>query len=220
MPYAKLEITIPDSIWISQVSRSHPETRFRVLAATANTAIGVARLEVAAPDPAGVCEEIRSYDTVTDLTVFESEPGLSRIQVETTVPLLLTSLQDSGVPVEMPFEVRDGTMVLEVTVPQKTLSELGNTLEKFGIQFSIERIQQEVPSDSLLTERQQWLLDEAIEQGYYDSPRRTTLVELAADLEIAKSTCSEILHRAEERVLKEYQQADREIQPPIRVQSD
>ena len=220
MPYAKLTITIPGSVWISEVSRAYPDTRFRVLAATANTATGVARIEILGDDPESVCDEIREYDSVTDLTVFETEPGMSRVQIETTVPLLLTSLQDSGVPVEMPFEVRNGEMTLETTIPQQTLSELGETLERFGIQYTVERIQQDVEFDSLLTERQQWILDEAIERGYYDTPRRITLVDLAEELGIAKSTCSDILHRAEERVLKDYQSNERDAKSNIVASSD
>ncbi|WP_235853579.1 helix-turn-helix domain-containing protein [Halosimplex salinum] len=142
------------------------------------------------------------------------------MQVETTVPLLLTSLQDSGVPLEMPFEVRDGEMSLEVTVPQETLSGLAETLDEFGIQYTVERIQQEVASDPLLTERQRRILDEAIDRGYYDTPRRITLVDLAEELDIAKSTCSETLHRAEERVVKDYRSDERDLPPEIAATSD
>lgn len=221
MPHAQLTLTVPESVWISEVSRTHPDTRFRVLAATANMATGVARIGILGDNPEAVCDEFREYDSVTELTVFESSPEICQVQVETTVPLLLTSLQDAGVPLEMPFEVRDGKMTLEVTVPQQTLSALGETLDKFGIQYTVERIQQEIDSDSsLLTERQQWLLDEAIERGYYDTPRRTTLVDLAEEMDIAKSTCSEILHRAEERVLKENRNNTRDIPSGITATSD
>jgi hypothetical protein len=58
--------------------------------------------------------------------------------------------------------------------------------------------------------------DEAIDRGYYDTPRQTTLVELADDVGIAKSTCSEILHRVEERVMKEYRRdTDRRNDIPV-----
>jgi predicted DNA binding protein len=220
MPYAKLTITIPESIWVSKVSRTYPDTRFRVLAATANTATGVARIEIRGDDPEAVCRAIREYDSVTDLTVFEADPEMHRVQVETTVPLLLTSLQDSGVPLELPFEVRDAELTLEVTVPQETLSEFGETLDRVGIQYTVERIRQETESDPLLTERQQWLLDEAIERGYYDTPRRTTLVELADEVDIAKSTCSEILHRVEERIIKAHRRDDPDVYQEIAMPSD
>lgn len=210
MPYANLTLTVPESVWIGELSRSHPETRFRVLAATADGDSGVARIELVGPDPETVCREMRSYDAVTDLTVFESEPERYRVQIETTTAVVLRAIEGSGVPLEAPFEVRNGAMELEATVPQHRLSKLGEQLEAFGIPFSVERIQQEVESDDLLTDRQRWLLYEAIDRGYYDTPRRTTLTELAEEVDLAASTCSEILHRAEERVLKEYVREIRE----------
>ena len=220
MPYAKLTITIPESVWISDVSRAHPETRFRVLAATANAATGVARIEIVGPDHETICEQIESYDSVPDLTVFETGDERSLVQVETTVPILLTSLQTAGVPVEVPFTVREGQLTLEVTIPQDTLSQLGAALDRVDISYTVERIQQHVERETLLTDRQQCLLDEAIERGYYDTPRRTTLVDLASAVGISKSTCSEILHRAEERVVKEYRTGDGPAQQSIPVPSD
>ncbi|MFB6104214.1 MAG: helix-turn-helix domain-containing protein [Halobacteriaceae archaeon] len=184
-------------------------------------ATGVAQIEINGATPDVVCAEIRAYDSVTDLTVLDAGSETCQVQVETTVPVLLTSLQNAGVPLEMPFEVSDGQMTLEATVPQQTLSDLGTTLEKFGIQYTVERIQQEPESDSaLLTKRQRWLLDEAIDRGYYDTPRRITLVDLADELDIAKSTCSEILHRAEERVLKDLGRGAEEPPSGLRATSD
>lgn len=221
MPHAQLTLTIPDSVWISEISRGNPNTRFRVLAATANMSAGVARIEIIGDNPERICEEFREHDSVTELTVFETAPEECQVQVETTEPLLLTSLQDAGVPIEMPFEVSDGEMALEVTVPQRTLTNLGSALDNFGIQYTVDRIQEEVETDtSLLTERQQWALDEALDRGYYDTPRGSTLVELAEELDIAKSTCSQLLHRAEERVLKESRGVDRGLPTGITIISD
>lgn len=220
MPYAKLTITVPESIWIGDISRTYADTRFRVLAATANDSTGVARLKLIGSDPEAVCETMREYDAVADLTVFETDPDQFQIQVETTMPLLLTSLQASGVPIETPFEVSDGEMALETTIPQHRLSKLGKQLDEFGITFSVEQIKQEFTSDTLLTSRQQSLLSEAIDRGYYDTPRQITLTELSNELDIAASTCCEILHRAEEQVLKKHVRGTREIEPKMPASAD
>lgn len=205
MPYVELTITPPESVWIGDITRAHPETRFRVLATTTATDdTGVARLEIVGPDPAAVCDELRSYEAVTDVSVLETGPGRQRVQLETSLPLLLTAIEGSGVPLETPFEIQDGRMELEATVPQRQLSELGDHLESFGIPFSIEQIKQDVESEDLLTSRQCWLLQEAVDRGYYDTPRRITLTELAEELDLAPSTCSEVLHRAEGSVLKQH----------------
>jgi len=146
MPYVELTITIPADVWIGRISRDYPDTRFRVPAATATDGTGAARLEILGTDAERICEEIESYDSVTDLTIFETACHRRRVQLETTSPLLLTAIQASGVPLSMPFEISDGTMALNATIPQHQLSELGESLTEFGITFSIERIQPEVDS--------------------------------------------------------------------------
>lgn len=220
MPYAKLTVTVPEAVWIGELTRARPDTTFRVHAATATDGAGVARIELIGPDVDHVCEAMRAYDTVTELTVLEEDACRRKIQIETTTPMLLQAIEGAGVPVETPFDVEDGEMELEATVPQHRLSELGDGLDAFGIPYSIERIQQEVESDDLLTDRQQWMLHEAVDRGYYDTPRRITLTDLAHELDVAASTCSEVLHRAEEGVLKEHVRETREAEVDATVSAD
>lgn len=47
-------------------------------------------------------------------------------------------------------------------------------------------------------------MSEAIQRGYYDTPRECSLTDLAAALEISKSTASVVLHNAEETIIKEF----------------
>ena len=220
MPYANLAITVPQDVWISDLSQQYPEVRFRILAATANGEKGFARLEILGSAAGTVCDQMETYDAVTELTIFEREPNRRRVQAETTMPVLLNAVQAAGLPLDFPVKVENGTLELETTVPQEKLSRLGESLDSFGISYSVECIQQETESYSVLTDRQEWLLRNAIEGGYYDTPRRMTLVELADEVGIAKSTCSEILHRAEGQVLKEFLDGDCEHQPDISVTAD
>ncbi|MXR52333.1 bacterio-opsin activator [Halovenus sp. WSH3] len=221
MPYAKLSITVPEDVWLSELSQEFPAVRFRVLAATANDETGVARLELSGPNVGAVCEQMESYDAVTNMIVSARESERRRLQVETTVPVLMNAVQTAGVPLDLPVEIEDGVFELETTVPQEKLSRLGETLDSLGISYTVERIQQETESEEpLLTDRQEWLLREAIERGYYDTPRRITLVELAEQAGIAKSTCSEILHRAEGQVLKEFLEDERQGRSEVSITAD
>lgn len=54
---------------------------------------------------------------------------------------------------------------------------------------------------SLLTDCEQHTLTVAIESGYYCSPRQTSFDELAAELEVSKSTLSQRLSAAESKLL-------------------
>ena len=219
MPYTKLTLTIPEGSWLGDLSRQHPDLRIRVLAAIANDEAGFFRVELLCDGVEPVVEKLAGMQSVVETTVFESAPKRRRVQVETTQPVLLFAMQESGVPLKMPLEVTDGELTFEATLSQCQLSKLSDSLDRFGIRYHIDCIQQEHSTEQLLTDRQKWLLHEAIEQGYYDTPRKVSLVELSDNLGLAKSTCSETLHRAEGRVLKQFVNGHCEHQPDISIRA-
>lgn len=204
MARATLTLTVPDVIWIGDLSRRHPELRIRVLAAVQNGDRGVALVELSAPDVDAALSAIRGYDSIAAVEPLNEGGDETLVQLETTMPLLLEPLQRSGVPLEMPFTIQGGNAVWEVTTSRDRLSKLGRHLDEIGIPFTVDSIYQEVESQQLLTDHQWEILRTAVEHGYYDTPRCCTQEELAEALGIAKSTCSETLHRAEERVVKQF----------------
>jgi len=204
MPLAKLRLDIPTEVWIGDLTRQFPDARFRILAALSDKQTGVALAEITSEDPPAVVATMREYEDVETVEILKHNDGEVLIQVETTMPLLLLPARDSGVPLEMPFEIREGTAVWEVTAPSDRLSELGSQLETFGISFTVDYVQQQLGEEQLLTERQRRIVTAAIEAGYYDTPRDCSLTELASKLDIAKSTASETLHRAEEKIIKRF----------------
>jgi hypothetical protein len=204
MPRANLTLTIPESVWIGEVSRAHPAATFRILAALAGDDAGVGLAEITGPSPSSILADIETSDSIVELDVLRRHGNEVLIQFETTTPLLLLPIQDSGVPLEMPFTIEEGEANWEITAPQRRLSELGTQFEQFGIPFTVNEIHRHVEPTQLLTERQLDLVRTAIEEGYYDTPRQCSLTELASVSDVAKSTCSDTLHRAEGKVMKQF----------------
>lgn len=205
MPRATLTLTVPDAIWIGELSRGCPDAQLRVLAAVRNDDTGVALIELSASDSEAVIDEMRTYESVAGIErLSESNADGALIQLETTAPLLLEPIQQAGVPLEMPFCVQNGEIVWEVTASRDRLSMLGENLDRLGVPFTVDSIYQEIESEQLLTDHQWEVLRIATEHGYYDTPRECTQEELAEALGVAKSTCSETLHRAEERIIKRF----------------
>lgn len=221
MPHATLTIVLPEGTWIGDISRTYSETRFRVLAAIPSGTSGVGLAKLQGPNVNEVVSEVKGRETVDEFTLLYHRRGEALIQVETSVPIVLHPLRDSGVPFEMPFDVENGRAEIEVTSTHERLSMLGAALDEYGLTFTVERLEQSIESGSLLTDRQLELLREAITAGYYDSPRTSTLTELAEEVGLAKSTCSEILHRAEGRIIRKYLQEqmqelpEKGIEPPV-----
>ena len=204
MPRAILTITIPEDVWIGDLSRTHPDGQFEILSALPAENGGVGLVELTAADPEAVLDAIEQYDSITQVDVLQRHEETALIQFETTMPLLLLPIQGSGIPLKMPFTIQDGQAEWEITTPHHRLSELGEQLREFGIPYTLDEVSQQLELEQLLTDRQSRLVQTAIERGYYDTPRQCTLTELAEELDIAKSTCSEILHRAEGKIIKEF----------------
>ncbi|MFB6254897.1 MAG: helix-turn-helix domain-containing protein [Halobacteriaceae archaeon] len=204
MPRAELTITIPRDIWIGEISRNFPDTKFRILAAIADEETGVGLAEIIGPDIGSVITDMHSYDMILSIDILQRRDEMALVQFETSMPLLLFPIQGSGTPLEMPFIIKEGQAEWEITAPQEKLSKLGAQLEEFNIPFVVNEIKQEISNEQLLTAKQEDLIKTAVEEGYYDTPREITLTELAELCDMAKSTCSEILHRAEGKIIKEF----------------
>ena len=204
MARAKLHVTLPEGVWIRDVSEEHPESTFTVLVALPGDDVGVGLVEIAASDMPAVLGAIERRDGITDIDLLGGTDETALVQFETTDPTLLMAVRNSMIPLEPPVVIADGVAELELTVTRERLSELGEQLEAFGMPFEVEYIRETIDADSLLTEAQRELLVRAVESGYYDTPRECTLTELADAAGVAKSTASERLHRAEEKVVKRF----------------
>lgn len=204
MPEARLQITLPDAVWIGRLSRQYPEARFRILAALADGDVGVGLAEIHGPDLEAVLEAMRTVEDVRDMDVLNNPGDEALVQFETQQPLLLLAARDSGVPLKMPVELANGGLTWTVTAPSDRLSKLGTQLRALGLSFSIDYIQQEVADEQLLTDAQLDIVETALEAGYYETPRTCSLTELAEQVDRAKSTVSETLHRAESKIIMEF----------------
>ena len=219
MPEAKLTLTIPERTWPGEITRVHEDATIRILAAMTETDSGVGLAEIVAPDPGTVVADVRTHDAVEDVEVLQRGDRQCLLQFRTHLPLLLFAARGSGLPLEMPFEIDGGEATWTLTASQEAISELGDQFDALGVSYTVDYLQQEVAeSEELLTDRQRSIVRAAIDRGYYDTPRECSLTELADAVGLAKSTVSETLHRAEERVMKEFAASALAAQPRAAIE--
>jgi len=204
MPEVRLELTIPESIWIGQLTRQFSDSTFRVLCVQPNGDGGVALAEITSDSLTDVLSEMTAFDEVTEMHVLNEHVDSSLVQYDTSAPFLLHPAHNSGVPLATPFELSDGVANWELTASSGRLSKLATQLEDFGISFTIDSLQHDVDQEQLLTDAQRETVECAIEMGYYDTPRECSLTEVAEAVDRAKSTVSETIHRAEGKVMKQF----------------
>jgi predicted DNA binding protein len=205
MTQARLTVTLPEGIWIGDVSTSLPSATFTVLTAVPDETAAFALMRINEPNLDDLLSTIADHEQVVELSVIQQTNAEATVQVETTSPpLLQLAAQGSGMPIEFPVTISDGEATVDATGPHDRISELATQLSNYGLAYTIEYIQERLHTSQLLTEKQRHLVRTAVELGYYDTPRDCTLTELANEVGLAKSTCSETLHRAEEAMVKHF----------------
>lgn len=204
MPQARLTLTIPEGVWVGRLTRQYDTVSVRVLAAIRNGDGGVALAKVTGQELRPFLHEINADETVAAFDILSHREDEALVQVETGLPMLLDAACESGIPLNLPFTVRGGEAVWSLTASHDRLSAFHDTLEEYGIAFIVDSVSGEYDRPEALTPHQREVIQTAVRMGYYDTPRQCTQEELADELGLAKSTCSESLHRAEEHVIKHY----------------
>jgi len=202
MTTARLRVTVPDGVWKGDVSRGRPGTRIRIRQSVLDDDDAVVELVVVTgPDAATCLAEIECHPDVSEVAVFGRTEDGATVQVRSSAAPILRAGRESVVPIETPFDVVGGEATLGVTSTHDGLSALGDRFRDRDLPFEVASVQPEPEYRELLTRTQRELLLAAVEEGYYETPRRCTLTELAESVGIAKSTCSDTLKRAEEAVV-------------------
>jgi len=204
LPKASLSIDIPEGAWVEEVSKKYPDATFRVLSAFATEDSGFGVVEIEADSGlAELVKDVSEHEAVADMEVLWNEGNDALLQFETRRPMMLLAARQSNIPVRMPFEIQDGVGTWELTASRERLSELSSVFDNMGINYEIEYVRG-IGSEEFLTDKQRSVMETALRMGYYDTPREASLSDVADELGIAKSTCSETIHRAEEKLVKDF----------------
>lgn len=202
MTWARLRLTLSEGSWLADVSRAEPESTLRVTALTPDGDVGYALVALVGPDSDTVAADVADHEFVRNVEVIGRTSRETTVQVTGRTPSFVLAGQRVGLPIELPVEVVEGATTLEVAGAHERVSRLTNELTAVGVACDVECVSRYEERARVLTDSQRELVFDAIAAGYYDAPRRCTQTELAERRGIAKSTCSEKLQRAEDRILK------------------
>ncbi len=151
-----------------------------------------------------VMEEMQRNSTVSDIDLDEVAVGTLRGAITTSVCLgccTLVSGETFLVGVKMD---EDGCIIQRIiSKDRETVRQAMGKLEALGHEVTLEKLTTLEP-DMYLTGYQEDVLMIAYERGYFDSPRKTDLKELASLFGVSIATMSEIIRKAQRKVLAEH----------------
>jgi len=218
---AKLSVTYEDD-WTSSLASYDVSGEFLASTFRDRRYFGLFALEVAEEDYDDVIETIRKHESTVSVDVIEQYGigGVDRLSATLLIrsqhfeytPLQVL-LHEGYIPLGGFGELRNGSESFDLLLTdRKYLSDAVEMLERFGpvkIEYVSSDFQRRTtPSvtewnelfDSI-TPRRRAMLNKAFEAGYFDIPRGSTLEEIADDLDIAKTTASQHLRKAERSIM-------------------
>ncbi len=140
--------------------------------------------------------EIRDHEAVHDVKVLVKSDSSAILKVSHDCPLAGAFIRTSHPTV--PFRVKCGVAEWKATPDEEEdLARLVSELRARGLKAALRRSR----ARDHLTPRQKLILMRAVEEGYYNYPRRITLSELAKKLGISKAYLSETLMKVESKLL-------------------
>ncbi|EMA51307.1 HTH DNA binding domain family protein [Halococcus salifodinae DSM 8989] len=190
---------------LGALSTAHPETEFRIVSNFPTTDGLLVILDIEASNFSSLTEALDEEDQFPEYEVLHADDQRTVIQYEISyVPAPHHAILSSGNLIQFPLPIRDGWAVADLTTSRERLSQLRDAFEAAEVAYDLGVIQQSTDKTALLTDRQREFIVEAVERGYYESPRQCTLTELAESFDVSKGAASGILHRAERRIIKRF----------------
>lgn len=159
-------------------------------------------------DVEGLRRVLSESPEVFEFSVTSDDAGFfsyTRHAADDLTRMLMEDRRESSYLIEMPIEYTDdgglrGTYIGTEAAFADALSE-----QPEGVRVEIERTGPYTPGPrhvvSRLTGRQREVLQAAVDQGYYEIPRKATLKEIASAVDLSRATVSEHLQKIEARIL-------------------
>lgn len=203
-----LQLQAPET-WVSEVTSHHP-SRVRILDCKPSEKDGIRQLVEVTADPEEletVVKDVRKSPLVKEAYIVESKRGRMVGSLLTKSVFCGMVMSSNAFCRTCLFQSRakpDGTVEWTIAFTgREALTELLDRLKEEKVDVKILRLTSVADVDSL-TSRQRNIVEIALEEGYFDYPRRITLRKLANKVGVSASTVSEVLRRAEKKILSTY----------------
>lgn len=201
---ARLRMDLPGGVWVAELSRRFPDATFRLLTGVPMGERSLELGEVLADDAPTVADALRDHDAVLAYDCLYADDARALTRYETNEQGLFEFLGGTSLPPEFPLTVADGVMEFTVTATRGQFESLGERLDGSGLQYDLLSVVHEDTQAGVLTDRQRECLAVAARAGYFAVPRDCTLADVAATLDVDKSSASETLRRALDRIVDWY----------------
>ncbi len=201
-----IRITFPEKLWLGQLSRQFPNFQFEIksfIPISQDPIIGNNLVTITGTNPSQILVNLQNHPSLVSYFVLEESLTQMTLNTQTKDQFLLKAIIKNYILIKFPVKIDNGQADFTVTSSRENIDQFMQDLNEVGIEADLKSIGHytEDENETILTPRQNDVYRQAREAGYYDTPRRITLSELADQLKISKSTLSTMLQRVHKKLL-------------------
>ena len=200
----KLSIEIPQDKWLAIFNKKYPELNFQIRSNfPIDTNNGITSFQIRGSSVKQFISDFKDTSSKkTSQILFEGE-DIVIMNVKEVDPWILNTLVKTELLVSYPVLVKEGKIKMEAITSRSKVDRFLAQLKKKNITAKIERIGYYFKS-TLLTKRQNEIINLAYQKGFFNIPRTVSLSKFANDLNISKSALSETLRRIFKKLAHNY----------------
>jgi predicted DNA binding protein len=210
-----ISIRLPNGHWAGDITRLYHHTAIRVDEhMPLPNGRGSAKCTITGEEINETIESLRNHNGVEEIVIYENDGDLAEVNVTIAKAGggFLKPLMKANVAPRTPFKTTDGWVDWNFVTDLDHLQILIKGLKESGIPHKIHSFSKE-KTPRLLTPRQREIFDYSVRYGYYDSPRKITLTNLAKKVGVSKSTLCEMIHLIEKKMIEAFADQIREQSP-------
>jgi predicted DNA binding protein len=201
----RLRVPLPDSAWVAQFSRENPEVEIEVVSRLDvghHRSVSEVLLHVA--EAGSWAGALRALEGVDDVEQLESDATVIHLRVVHRTSEFVPIFRELRLMRRFPFVIRGGEASWVVVASESKIRALLARIRERAPEAVLESVRHTATEGRTgpLTPRQTELFRRAMAAGYFDVPRKITLTDLAAQLEMAISSVSEALAVIEKKLLE------------------
>ncbi|GAG69414.1 unnamed protein product [marine sediment metagenome] len=200
----KLSIEIPQDKWLATFNDKYPELNFHILSnILTGESSGITSFQIRGSSVKHFISDFKEKPVEKTAQILYEGEDLVILNVKEVDPWILNTLVKTELLISYPVLVKEGKIRIEAITNRSKVDRFLTQLKKKEIKAKIERIGYYYKS-TLLTQRQNQVINLAYQKGYFNIPRNISLSDFAKDLNISKSALSEMLRRIFKKLTKNY----------------
>jgi predicted DNA binding protein len=202
----KIVFSLPEQRCMFRLSKLYPDLIFKnismlpILENMGNTLV-----EVSGSRAQKLLDDMKKEKNIASAKIVLDSPEQVLINVHVNEAIILNLLGETKVIIDYPLIFQDGQGFLTLIGERSDIDALLTRFEERGIDFTIKSIGG-TNSKEILSEKQKDVLVKSLKAGFFETPRKVSLTNLAKEFDVSPTALSEMIRRLSKRLAEHYVQ--------------